>query len=67
MLCLKKYEMNLIIAFILIYQVSSFPTKLNVFISNGMDTIFFEHINFKGKNIKKFLASFQIFNFISKN
>ena len=49
-----RWEMKLIIAFIIIFQVSSIPTRLDVFISNGANIIFFENINFKDKKIPNF-------------
>lgn len=40
----------------MIFQVSGIPTRLDVFISNGANIIFFENINFKGE--KKLIFSF---------
>ena len=41
--------MSIFILILLIFQVSCFPTRLDVFLSKGIDTIFFENIQFKGK------------------
>ena len=46
--------MKLLFLLNLIFQVKSFLTKPDIFILNGLDTIFFENVNFKGKTILPF-------------